>query len=144
MRLTPFPSPDAGYRQWRPPPRPFATTARSLAKSKLVPAEEVDRLHAKWRDETNDADDQVDSFRKFLIGRRVLTEYQAALIQRGRADNFFLGRLQDSRPHRQGADGWRLQAVARPRPGGRAQDPAGVASTGHATSSAVSSARHAC
>ena len=56
-----------------------------------MPTEEIDRLHAKWRRETNHTDDQVDSFRKFLIGRRVLTEYQAALVQRGRADNFFLG-----------------------------------------------------
>ena len=62
-----------------------------VAKSRLVPTEEIDRLHAKWRTETNHTDDQVDSFRKFLIGRRVLTEYQAALVRRGRADNFFLG-----------------------------------------------------
>jgi serine/threonine protein kinase len=62
-----------------------------IAKSRLVPAEEVDRLHAKWRGESNHTDDRVDSFRKFLVGRRILTEYQAALIQRGRADNFFLG-----------------------------------------------------
>jgi serine/threonine protein kinase len=62
-----------------------------LKKSKLLPPDEVERLHGRWSDETGGADDQVDQFRKFLVHRRALTEYQAALIQRGRAENFFLG-----------------------------------------------------
>ena len=33
----------------------------------------------------------MDSFRRFLIARKCLTDYQAALVQRGRADGFFLG-----------------------------------------------------
>jgi eukaryotic-like serine/threonine-protein kinase len=62
-----------------------------LKKSKLLPADEVEGLYKRWHEETGGADDQVEQFRKFLVGRRALTEYQAALIQRGRADNFFLG-----------------------------------------------------
>jgi eukaryotic-like serine/threonine-protein kinase len=61
-----------------------------LTKSKLLPADEVEGLHKRWREETRGSDDQVEQFRKFLVNRRALTEYQAALIQRGRADNFFL------------------------------------------------------
>ncbi len=61
-----------------------------LMKSKLLPPDEVERLHGRWREETRGADEQVDQFRKFLVTRRTLTEYQAALIQRGRAENFFL------------------------------------------------------
>src|SRR6478672_11194946 len=62
-----------------------------LERSKLIAADDIEGLHKKWRDESRGADDQVEQFRKFLVARRVLTEYQAALIQRGRADNFFLG-----------------------------------------------------
>src|SRR5581483_530664 len=62
-----------------------------LKKSKLLPAEDVDGLYRKWRDETGASDDRVDQFRKFLLGRRLLTEWQAALIQRGRAEGFFIG-----------------------------------------------------
>src|SRR5947209_5375894 len=62
-----------------------------LKKSKLLSAEDVEGLYRRWRDETRASDDQVDRFRKFLIARRVMTEWQAALIQRGRADGFFLG-----------------------------------------------------
>jgi serine/threonine protein kinase len=62
-----------------------------LAKSKLLPADEVDGLHRRWREETRAGDDQVDQFRKFLTARRYLTEWQAQMVQRGRADGFFIG-----------------------------------------------------
>src|SRR5215471_16779098 len=62
-----------------------------LKKSKLLPSDEVEELYRRWQAETRGADDQVEQFRKFLVGRGSLTEYQAALIQRGRAENFFLG-----------------------------------------------------
>lgn len=62
-----------------------------LAKSKLLPIAEIESLHAQWRAQSRASDDQVDGFRKFLVSHRALTEYQAALVQRGRADNFFLG-----------------------------------------------------
>src|SRR5262245_20036514 len=62
-----------------------------LAKSKLLPPEEVEALYKRWRDETGGNDEQVDQFRKFLTSRRYLTEWQAHMVQRGRADGFFIG-----------------------------------------------------
>lgn len=61
-----------------------------LVKSRLLPADEVDSLYRKWREEKPGSDARVDSFRRFLVARRALTEYQAQLVQRGRADGFFL------------------------------------------------------
>ena len=72
-----------------------AATARDyctlLVKSRLLSADEVESLYGKWHEERPGGDERVDSFRRFLINRRALTEYQAALVQRGRADGFFLG-----------------------------------------------------
>ena len=62
-----------------------------LIKSRLLPADEVESLYKKWKEERPGSDERVDSFRRFLVTRRALTEYQAALVQRGRADGFFLG-----------------------------------------------------
>jgi eukaryotic-like serine/threonine-protein kinase len=62
-----------------------------LVKSKLLPEHEVDALYKKWKEERPGSDTRVDSFRRFLIAKRALTEYQAALVQRGRPDGFFLG-----------------------------------------------------
>jgi serine/threonine protein kinase len=62
-----------------------------LVKSKLLPADEVEALYKRWKEERPGSDARVDSFRRFLVNRKALTEYQAALIQRGRADGFFVG-----------------------------------------------------
>jgi serine/threonine protein kinase len=62
-----------------------------LVKSKLLPPEEVESLYRKWKEEKPGSDERVDSLRRFLVHRRALTEYQAALVQRGRADGFFIG-----------------------------------------------------
>jgi serine/threonine protein kinase len=62
-----------------------------LSKSKLVPADEAEALFALWKDGTGERDDtRVDSFRKFLVARKVLTDYQGHMLQRGHADGFFL------------------------------------------------------
>jgi serine/threonine protein kinase len=61
-----------------------------LARSRLVPAAEVEALYQRWADETRASDDQVEAFVKYLVGRRVLTLYQAVMIQRGHPDGFFL------------------------------------------------------
>jgi serine/threonine protein kinase len=61
-----------------------------LVKSKLLPAEDVDGLYKKWKEERPGSDTRVDSFRRFLVAKRALTEYQAALVQRGRADGFYI------------------------------------------------------
>lgn len=62
-----------------------------LVKSRLLPPEEADSQYRQWQQERPGPDDRVDSFRRFLIARKCVTEYQAALLQRGRADGFFLG-----------------------------------------------------
>lgn len=61
-----------------------------LSRSKLMPADEVDSLYRKWRNEPGASDEAVDPFRKYLVSKRFLTEYQAAMLQRGHADGFFL------------------------------------------------------
>ena len=61
-----------------------------LGHSKLLPADEAEALHRRWKDDAGGADDQVEAFGKFLVKQKVLTAYQAAMVQRGRADGFFL------------------------------------------------------
>lgn len=62
-----------------------------LAKSKLLAADEIEIAYKQWKDETSRQDDQVESFCKHLISRRSLTEWQAAMVRRGRADGFIIG-----------------------------------------------------
>src|SRR5690348_14891386 len=62
-----------------------------LARSKLLPEPEVKALADRWRRDTRGTDTDVDRFRRYLVQHRRLTEYQAALIQRGHADGFFVG-----------------------------------------------------
>jgi serine/threonine protein kinase len=61
-----------------------------IIKSKLLTSDEVEALYKLWKEERPGGDERVDSFRRFLIAKRALTEYQAALVQRGRAEGFFL------------------------------------------------------
>src|SRR5687767_802254 len=61
-----------------------------LTRSKLLPEAEVQALHGRWAAESGGADADVDGFRKFLVGHKCLTEYQAALIQRGHSGGFFI------------------------------------------------------
>ncbi|QEL15347.1 serine/threonine-protein kinase [Limnoglobus roseus] len=62
-----------------------------LTRSKLMLANEVRGVVDRWRTETRASDAEVDSFRKYLVARRLLTEYQAAMVQRGHADGFYIG-----------------------------------------------------
>src|SRR5438876_609022 len=61
-----------------------------LVKSKLLPAEEVESLYRKWKEEAGGGDDRVEAFGKYLVGKRSITVWQSAMVQRGRADGFFL------------------------------------------------------
>lgn len=72
------------------PPASVRDYATLLARSKLLPPDDVEALYRKWRAEPEAREDRIEAFGKFLIGRRVLTPYQAAMIQRGRAEGFFL------------------------------------------------------
>ncbi len=62
-----------------------------LSRSRLMPNHEVTTILDTWRNETRAADTDVDSFRRYLVIRRYLTDYQAAMLQRGHAEGFFVG-----------------------------------------------------
>jgi serine/threonine protein kinase len=61
-----------------------------LARSKLVPADEVRLLRHRWLREAGLSAADPTEFCKWLVTGRHLTDYQAALLLRGRADHFFL------------------------------------------------------
>lgn len=63
----------------------------ALARSKLLTESDVRDVREKWTSDPRASDSDVDGFRKFLVREKYLTEYQAALIQRGRADGFVIG-----------------------------------------------------
>ncbi|HXD88028.1 MAG TPA: serine/threonine-protein kinase [Urbifossiella sp.] len=63
-----------------------------LSKSKLLPAEEVEAVYRRWKEEKQPEEERVEAFAKFLVSKRILTPWQSALVQRGRADGFFLER----------------------------------------------------
>lgn len=62
-----------------------------LGRSKLVSESDLTAIRAKWVNGVSGRDADVDGFRKFLVREKCLTEYQAALIQRGRAEGFVVG-----------------------------------------------------
>ncbi len=61
-----------------------------LARSRLLPSHEVTNLVNRWKSETQATDSEVDGFRKYLVSRKLLTEYQAAMVQRGHAEGFYV------------------------------------------------------
>ena len=74
-------------------PTPVTTVeeyAAILKRSKLIPEADVDVLHSRFSREPEHGKG-VTGFRQFLVAQHMLTEYQAALLQRGRAEGFFLG-----------------------------------------------------
>ncbi|MGL4424418.1 MAG: serine/threonine-protein kinase, partial [Gemmataceae bacterium] len=64
-----------------------------LSRSKLLPPAEVNNLYEAWRNagSGHSTDHPVDSFRKFLVLKKYLTEYQAMMVQRGHAEGFYIG-----------------------------------------------------
>ena len=62
-----------------------------LGRSKLLPEGEVASLRARWQEDTDGSETDVDLFKKYLVQKRFLTDYQAALVGRGHADGFFIG-----------------------------------------------------
>jgi eukaryotic-like serine/threonine-protein kinase len=63
----------------------------AIGRSKLMAEPELQEVRRRWKanPKANDAD--VAGFRKFLVREKLLTDYQAALIQRGRAEGFVVG-----------------------------------------------------
>ena len=62
-----------------------------LARSRLLSPDEVRGLYGRWRDEAKGASADPGAFCRWAVARRYLTEYQAALLQRGKVNHFFLG-----------------------------------------------------
>ena len=54
----------------------------AVVRSRLIPEADVRDLHQRWKAEGKGADADVDLFRKFLVAKRCLTEYQAAELDR--------------------------------------------------------------
>lgn len=62
----------------------------AVVRSKLLREDELTGLRKRWQS-NGGVDADVDGFRKLLVREKLLTDYQAALIQRGRADGFVVG-----------------------------------------------------
>lgn len=62
-----------------------------LAKSGLLAADDVRRLHQRWQSEAGPSAGNVDAFREWLIRYNYLTEFQAAQIWRGHVEHIFFG-----------------------------------------------------
>ncbi len=62
-----------------------------LIRSRLLPRDALQALLARWQAEARGAADDTAAFLRWLVASEYLTEFQAGLIARGRADSFFLG-----------------------------------------------------
>ncbi len=62
-----------------------------LIRSKLMTADEMQAMRQRWLTEAKDAAGQVPVFLRWIVSNHYVTEYQAALLSRGHADDFFLG-----------------------------------------------------
>ncbi len=62
-----------------------------LIRSKLLTPDEVKAMYQRWLGEARDQADRLGPFSKWLAANRYVTEYQAGLLVRGHADDFFLG-----------------------------------------------------
>lgn len=63
----------------------------AIGRSKLLTEPDLQQARRKWTADPKASDADTDGFRKFLVREKYLTEYQAALIQRGRAEGFVVG-----------------------------------------------------
>lgn len=74
-----------------PAPANISDYCGLLVRSKLLPQAEVEKLKSQWQISGKSADGDLDQFRRFVLQNSPLSEYQAALIQRGHSEGFFLG-----------------------------------------------------
>ena len=63
----------------------------AIGRSRLLNEPDLQEARRRWTAELKASDADVDGFRKFLVREKFLTEYQAALILRGRAEGFVVG-----------------------------------------------------
>lgn len=75
-----------------PPSHPTSVSqfCSLLVKSRLMPPEEVQAAQSRWK-QGGQSESDVEGFRKSLVQSRQLTEYQAALLNRGHTEGYFLG-----------------------------------------------------
>lgn len=62
-----------------------------LIRSKLMTPAEMQAMRQRWVAESKDTAEQLPLFLRWLVKNEFATEYQAALLSRGHADDFFLG-----------------------------------------------------
>jgi serine/threonine protein kinase len=75
-------------------PTPVASVPEfcaAIGRSKLLGEADLQEVRRRWTTDPKASDTDLDGFRKFLVREKFLTEYQAALIQRGRAEGFVVG-----------------------------------------------------
>src|SRR5262249_29615695 len=60
-----------------------------LIRSRLLALDDAKHLYERWTREAKDSGD-VGSFAKWMVANEFVTEYQASLLVRGHADNFYL------------------------------------------------------
>ena len=61
-----------------------------LLRSKLLSIDQAKGLYSRWQAEAKDGATNLGRFASWMVQNRYLTEYQATLLARGHADNFFL------------------------------------------------------
>jgi serine/threonine protein kinase len=66
------------------------TVCNALAKSKLLPPDQVRSLFQRWNQEGKAAAGDVEQFRRWLVANRFVTDYQAERLSRGQSSHYFL------------------------------------------------------
>jgi serine/threonine protein kinase len=62
-----------------------------LIRSKLMTPEEMRAMYQRWQAESKENVGSMPHFLKWLVAQQYVTEYQATLLQKGQADDFYLG-----------------------------------------------------
>jgi serine/threonine protein kinase len=63
-----------------------------LTRSRLMTSDEVREVFRQWQESLKGGEDgDTESLRKYLVARKLLTEYQSLLVMRGHSEGFFLG-----------------------------------------------------
>jgi serine/threonine protein kinase len=61
-----------------------------LARSRLLQADDVRKLHRRWLDEAGPRAGDTTEFSRWLVARRYVTEYQLGVVQRGHGESLLL------------------------------------------------------
>jgi eukaryotic-like serine/threonine-protein kinase len=61
-----------------------------IVKSQLLSENEIAAFISRWRAESGGSEADHDGLRKSLVAKKALTNYQAALLQRGHTEGFFI------------------------------------------------------